>query len=766
MQCSGKKTEGAGQVSACPKTRRNRFRTWMFPLIGIASFLWFLIRVLPKPSRAAYPCQRVAAPLAASFVVWITGLACTAFAYRKWRTAILGRRRLATVVCAVAALAAGVLTVSNMPHPARAEYPPNHAPIGTAQGIHPGRVVWVYNPGATDWAGFSSTDRWYQDSHTDPVIVERMLSQSVRALAGKSTDAEAWDAIFRYYNQRHGRGDRGYYSGEKIMIKLNLVTCNVQVGNVSVTTWDKTNASKNCVDVSPQMVRALLKHLVVYAGVTQSNITVGDSTAYWPNCYLTQIYAEYPNVKYQQNGYNYTSAPYRTAAAFSSSPFNWSTSAANGKLQDNLPTSYAQADYLINLTNLKGHSSGVTLCGKNNYGSLIRLPNGWLNGASQNFYNMHYSLPNNYADWSPGIGHYRAIVDLMGHPGLGGKTLLYLIDGLYGGYYSDAHPYKWNSAPFNGDWPSSLLASQDPVAIDSVGYDFLKAEWPDIVSGGTQWPGSLEGGAEDYLHEAALADSPPSGMFYDPDKNGIAMQSLGVHEHWNDASHKQYSRNLGGADGIELVSLTYDSGAVQRAKQAQDNTSVVVAGAVVTAAFQDYFYIESGDREFGIRVNKAGHGLAVGMRANASGPVLTNADGERYIAATTVSAAGTGTIAPVHTAAKALGGSGWNYDSYTGSGQRGVENSHGLNNIGLLVRISGLVVEVESVTPPNTPTWFRIDDGSGRLIKCISDGGSPVIEAAWQGRHVGVTGISSCEFDGGYLVSKIRLRTSGVPALY
>ena len=33
-------------------------------------------------------------------------------------------------------------------------------------------------------------------------------------------------------------------------------------------------------------------------------------------------------------------------------------------------------------------------------------------------------------------------------------------------------------SPFNGDWPCSLLASQDPVAIDAVGIDFLSAEFP------------------------------------------------------------------------------------------------------------------------------------------------------------------------------------------------------------------------------------------------------------------------------------------------
>jgi hypothetical protein len=65
----------------------------------------------------------------------------------------------------------------------------------------------------------------------------------------------------------------------------------------------------------------------------------------------------------------------------------------------------------------------------------------------------------------------------------------------------------------------------------------------------------LEGGAEDYLHEAALANNPPSGTFYDPNKDGLPMQSLGVHEHWDNPTNKKYSRNLGTGNGIELVKL-------------------------------------------------------------------------------------------------------------------------------------------------------------------------------------------------------------------
>ena len=32
-----------------------------FPVIGTLSLIWFLVRVIPKPSRAAYPCMRAAA---------------------------------------------------------------------------------------------------------------------------------------------------------------------------------------------------------------------------------------------------------------------------------------------------------------------------------------------------------------------------------------------------------------------------------------------------------------------------------------------------------------------------------------------------------------------------------------------------------------------------------------------------------------------------------------------------------------------------------
>jgi gluconolactonase len=87
------------------------------------------------------------------------------------------------------------------------------------------------------------------------------------------------------------------------------------------------------------------------------------------------------------------------------------------------------------------------------------------------------------------------------------------------------------------------------VAIDSVCFDFLYAEYEE---------NPRKPGVDDYLHEAALANDPPSGTFYDPDHSGNVkrLPSLGVHEHWNNPTDKKYSRNFGTGNGIELIALT------------------------------------------------------------------------------------------------------------------------------------------------------------------------------------------------------------------
>jgi hypothetical protein len=197
-----------------------------------------------------------------------------------------------------------------------------------------------------------------------------------------------------------------------------------------------------------------------------------------------------------------------------------------------LPQQVTAAKYMINMALLRPHGmAGVTLIGKNHFGSVyFPKDNGWSPSALHSY--VLRTMP---------MGSYNALVDLMGHRHLGGKTMLYMLDGLYTAAHNEGNVYRWQS--FGDQWASSMLMSQDPVALDSVGLDALRSE-PRATE--------VRGTPENYLHEGAQAAKPPSGTVYNPDKSG-PLASLGVHEHWNNATDKKYSRNLGRKEGIELI---------------------------------------------------------------------------------------------------------------------------------------------------------------------------------------------------------------------
>lgn len=60
--------------------------------------------------------------------------------------------------------------------------------------------------------------------------------------------------------------------------------------------------------------------------------------------------------------------------------------------------------------------------------------------------------------------------------------------------------------------------------------------------------GAGENNMEKYLHEAAQLANPPSGTKYPGN-----LESLGVHEQWNNSRDKLYSRYPGKNEGIELI---------------------------------------------------------------------------------------------------------------------------------------------------------------------------------------------------------------------
>ena len=402
--------------------------------------------------------------------------------------------------------------------------------LGKGRGIHPGRVVWVYDPNVTDWTGVGD-GHWWEPNRVKQDHVDTMMLRAVCDLTGESSTTTAWTRLFRHLNQSRGRGDAGYKPGQRILIKPNWVGMIYHEGHVNLETCTFSRRH-DYMNTGPQMLIALIRQLVA-AGVHPGEITICDTLACLVKEYYDILHAAYPDVRYE----DYLGKQGRTKVKESTEPLYWS-SRPEGKTQDFVPSCFAEADYLINFANLKAHTGGgVTLCAKNHYGSLVRWP------VQKGYYDMH---PNCF---SKETAIYRPLVDLLGHSHLGGKTVLNLVDGLFSGIHpKDPAPQRMRTQPFNGGWSSSLLASQDPVAIDSVGLDFLAEEWPDVAG---------KSGVDDYLHEAAQADNPPSGTFYDPNhaSGTRKLPSLGVHEHWNNPVEKKYSRNQGMAEGIELVSV-------------------------------------------------------------------------------------------------------------------------------------------------------------------------------------------------------------------
>ena len=404
--------------------------------------------------------------------------------------------------------------------------PPNR-PMGQAKGILPGRVVWIHDPEAAKWDGDAAAGGWYEDKATDAAAAEKMLSQTLRLVTGEKTNAECWAALFGHFNRTHGRGAAGYRPGEKVAVKLNL--------NCAERKVDPTDGPYN----TPQLTLALLRQLVKQAGVREEDIVVCDPSRWVNDTVFVPCHAEFPGIRFEdlEGGRGrFQVRPDMDAPLRFGDP----QTPDNGKTY--LPACLTGATYLINGAVLKGHSlAGVTLCAKNHFGSVYRentgpgdVHKGW------NPAHLHTSI----TSATRPMGTYNAIVDLMVHKDLGGKTMLYLIDALYAAPHQSLAPQKWQSAPFDGHWTASLFASQDPVAIESVAVDFFGAEKAVKM---------MVGAVDNYLHEAALAGRPPSGTRYDPAGSGRKLASLGVHEHWNNPEKKQYSRNLGTGKGIELI---------------------------------------------------------------------------------------------------------------------------------------------------------------------------------------------------------------------
>lgn len=518
----------------CPKSGRivginkdNLILKICFPLLGLVALVWFLIRVVPKPDRITYPCQRMAAPMALSFVAFLGSAVAGLGTWKHFR--YMWNRHHVYRALGILALGVGVTGVlyvmsvdnslmsqvirkqidngTDMGHFVPTDAP--NTPMGVARGIHPGRVAWAHDEKAAAWDGKSGL---YSDAaNNSQTRVDDMLGGVIMALTNHNQLDKAWDELFRVFNDKKGKGAVGYKQGEKIAVKVNL----------------NDNGGTNIIDATPQSVYALIHQLVDIMQVPQHCITVYDAQRRGISAIYDYVQPVYPDVNYQNWG------------GFIPDVIHYSSEITDKGAMSLARAAY-EADYMINMALMKRHSeptdkwrdsagqTGITSTGKNQFGSVGNVPP------------LHLSI----RDWSSfrGMGTYNCIVDLMAHERIGGNTLVYIVDAMYVNPKHNGKAVRFKRAPFNDGWTSSFLASNDQVAIESVVLDFVYSELP------------LPANADNFLHEAANIGNPPSGVAY----VGKQIGSLGVHEHWNNPEERMYSRNLGVGEGIELYRVPLD----------------------------------------------------------------------------------------------------------------------------------------------------------------------------------------------------------------
>ena len=379
-------------------------------------------------------------------------------------------------------------------------------PIGKAVGAVPGRVAWVHAPGVAKWDG--RTGLWVEDRWNDQKLADDMIRETIAIVGGKDNAEKGWDAMFRNFNTRHNKGDKGYKKGEKIAVKLNL--------NNAITHRDTIELNS-----SPFVTLALVRSLVNDGGVCPSDIIICEPSRAITDSIYFKIYREFPEVIFVDN----IGGEGRRKCEYYPEVLTYSID--NGKMARGLAKCIVDADYVINSALLKTHSGpGVTLTGKNWYGAT--------DIALQWRKNAHNNVSQDKRNGKPG---YKTFVDFISNPHLGGNCLLFMIDGTYGSRDVNGAPYpKWQKEPFNNDWACSIIASQDPLAADAVGMDMIIGEWPEF--------GSLNY-CDEYLREAASIPNAPSGTVYMADGKPLA-EPLGLMEHWNNAKDRHY-------EAIDLV---------------------------------------------------------------------------------------------------------------------------------------------------------------------------------------------------------------------
>ena len=423
--------------------------------LAIASFIWLLFRTGTKPSRINYPCQQTALANAGLLIYLLPAFHIKRFkqflqAYNKrvllGKSALIIFGTLAVIFVTNALIKEGAvyrywrLAAKEAKGPIGIKTPAGFQTIPAANRLDsPHRVVSIHDSRASTWTGDGNP-------HTtlNQTAITEMVDRGVMALTGKPTAIESWEFLIPYE------------TGQAVAIKLNF-------NNTSSGDW----YSDPYMNPYAELVNAIIESLVSI-GVPSEKIWLTDPSRLinipFQNRITNQGVRFYTHKisglpggieRVLYTDYVNDSSPYSTLSNY---PAEWINPAQV----------FVDADHIINVPQLKGHSgTSITLGLKNHFGSVS------FTADALGFHPLHSFFYIDGSDYS-GTEH-NLLADINDNPVFKDKTRLIIGDGLMGNSTVNYQPpHIW--ASFGGHPPETLFFGVDPVAVDSVMTDFLNRE--------------------------------------------------------------------------------------------------------------------------------------------------------------------------------------------------------------------------------------------------------------------------------------------------
>ncbi len=480
----------------------NKIRSNLF-IISLISFLWFLMRTGENPSRAVYPCQRVALTQFSIYAICVIPmLGLKKFVHfikdrLSWQA--LFRPLIFSLIIAVAMISFSHLPRENAMFSNKKKLGVNNKhgvlglsditgflmPPASAQSIGP-RVVSVHDSNASNW-NHATGQHW---EYIDQNAVNNMFAVGLMALTRTTNTIDAWKYIIPYH------------PGDEVAIKFNF------------------NNSPSCrsgndyqLDGLSETANAIIDGLISI-GVPPGNIWIYDAMRrVIPTRFISRVANK--NVKFFGALEDGACAPnyYQTRFVDPGSPDVSGFTCQRGTLpQDVIRPArvLVDAEHLINVPIFRSHGGMASFALKNHYGSVF------YNLNDQNSMHSYFNPLDN--QWGCDLNTENILADINNNPHIRNKTRLIIGEGIFG--------HSWNNmespipyVTFNNDDPNIYFFGFDPIAVSSVMADSLNYERSRSNIPEAHWPDPVE--HHEQLHAGALL-------------------GLGIHEHWDNPVNQRY----------------------------------------------------------------------------------------------------------------------------------------------------------------------------------------------------------------------------------